>query len=81
MAGIDYGNSYRQFKNPHEIGVRQNEHTLKWVVRVKSPHPANHPYRGGVISLAQFDTEEEAIQRYNDYLKEQEDGLRGAEDT
>lgn len=66
MAGLNYGSSYkRQKKDELPEGVHFIEKTKKWIARVNNP---KHTGRRA-ISIGQYDLEQDAIDKYNEYQK------------
>lgn len=71
MAGLNYGKTFRRFKAekfPEKEGVFFSEVSKKWVVRVENLNSDKSlkPF----VSIAQFETEIEANQKYQDIKKQ-----------
>lgn len=67
MAGLNYGKTFRRFtaeKFPENEGVYFSEVSKKWVVRVKNE--SNDKGLKPFISVAQFENEEDANQKYQE---------------
>lgn len=71
MAGLNHGKSFRRFtseKFPEKEGVFLSEVSKKWVVRIenKGSDKRFKPF----VSVAQFETEEDANQKYKEIKKQ-----------
>ena len=60
MAGLNYGMTYHLQKDKRKLGVSYSEHIKKYIVRILK--------KGIAVSIAKFDTEEEANIFYNNLI-------------